>query len=62
VEISRAARSHGDQEGKLEEAAPALQGSLELSDADDADIERLIAEFASRREQAQRGSSKQPHY
>ena len=44
MEISRASRSHGDQEGKLEEAAPALQASLELSDAD---IEKLIAEFAS---------------
>jgi hypothetical protein len=31
----------GEQEGKLEEAAPELEASLELSDAD---IEKLIAE------------------
>lgn len=34
----------GNQEGKLEEAAPALQASLELSDAD---IEKQIAERTS---------------
>jgi hypothetical protein len=34
----------GDQEGKLEEAAPALQASLELSDAD---IEKPIAELTN---------------
>jgi hypothetical protein len=44
MQISRAARSHGDQEDKLEEGAPALQASLQLSDAD---IEKRIAEFAS---------------
>ena len=48
---SRAARSHGGQEGKLEEAAPELQASLELSDAD---IEKLIA-FSYACERSYRG-------